>query len=215
MHREHWQAQAKTVRRAMAAGGTVAFEELLLVRDAHGHTARQLEPPPGATPRPAAALLLLYPQGGELHLPLTLRAGHLPTHKGQVSLPGGSTDPGDAGPVATALREAEEELGIPPASVEVLGVLRSFYIMPSNFMLTPVVGLSATAPELRPHPGEVELAFSVPLCQLLDPATVVTEEWELRGMRLQVPFFALAGQKVWGATAVALSEFVARMRRAG
>jgi 8-oxo-dGTP pyrophosphatase MutT (NUDIX family) len=211
---ENWQSQATMIRRAMAEGGAVALEELLIVRDLEGRFARQLEVPPGAVPRPAAALLLLYPQGGELHLPLTVRAGHLPTHKGQVALPGGSTDPEDDGPTATALREAEEELGIPPASVEVLGTLTSFYITPSNFLLTPVVGLSATAPELRPHPGEVELAFSVPLSQLLDPATIVTEEWELRGMRLQVPFFALAGQKVWGATAVALSEFVARLRRA-
>ncbi|MEI7768789.1 MAG: CoA pyrophosphatase [Chloroflexales bacterium] len=215
MSTEHWQAQATGIRRAMATGGAVAFEELLLVRDPHGHTARQLVPPPGAVPRPAAALLLLYPQGGELHLPLTVRAGHLPTHKGQVALPGGATDPEDDGPAATALREAEEELGIPPESVEVLGTLTSFYITPSNFMLTPVVGLSTAAPELRPHPGEVDLAFSVPLSQLLDPATIVTEEWELRGMRLQVPFFALAGQKVWGATAVVLSELVARIRRAG
>jgi 8-oxo-dGTP pyrophosphatase MutT (NUDIX family) len=215
MDAENWRAQADSVRRAMAGGGAVTFEELLLVRDGEGRPARQLEAPPGAIPRPAAALLLLYPLGGELHLPLTVRASHLPTHKGQVSLPGGSTDPGDDGPAATALREAEEELGIPPASVEVLGTLSSFYITPSNFMLTPVVGLSVAAPELRPHPGEVDLAFSVPLRQLLDPATVVTEEWELRGMRMQVPFFALAGQKVWGATAVALSEFVARLRRAG
>ncbi len=213
MSTEGWQAQATIVRRAMAAGGAVTFEELLLVRDLEGRFARQLEPPPGAAPRPAAVLLLLYPQDGELHLPLTLRAGHLPTHKGQVSLPGGATDPTDAGPTETALREAEEELGIPPASVEVLGALSSFYIPPSGFMITPVVGLSESAPELRPHPGEVDLAFSVPLRQILDPATVVTEEWDLHGVRLQVPFFALAGQKVWGATAIVLSEFVARLRR--
>ncbi len=213
MSTEHWQSQATSVRRAMADNSVVTFAELLLMRDAHGHMAPQMEPPSGAVPRSAAALLLLYPQDGELRVPLTVRTGHLPTHKGQVSLPGGSTDPDDDGPAATALREAEEELGIPPASVEVLGVLSSFYITPSNFMLTPVVGLSTTAPDLRPHPGEVELVFSVPLRQLLDPASIITEEWDLHGMRLQVPFFALAGQKVWGATAVALSEFVARLRK--
>jgi 8-oxo-dGTP pyrophosphatase MutT (NUDIX family) len=212
---EYWQAQADSVRRAMAAGGAVTLEELLMVRDVEGRLARQMEPPPGAVPRPAAALLLLYPEGGELHLPLTVRSSHMPTHRGQVSLPGGSTDPGDDGPAATALREAEEELGISPATVEVLGALTSFYIQPSNFLLTPVVGLSAEAPVLRPHPDEVELAFTTPLRQLLDPATIVTEEWELRGMRVQVPFFALSGQKVWGATAIVLSEFVARLRRAG
>lgn len=213
MTADDWQSQAAIVRRAMAAGGAVSFEELLLVRDAAGRLARQLEPPPQAVPRPAAALLLLYPQGGELHLPLTVRSSRLPTHRGQVSLPGGSTDPDDTGPAHTALREAEEELGIPPDSVEVLGALSSFYIPPSGFMLTPIVGISAGAPELRPHPGEVDLVFSATLRQLLDPATIVTEEWELRGERMQVPFFALGGQKVWGATAIVLSEFVARLRR--
>ncbi|NTW03252.1 MAG: CoA pyrophosphatase [Oscillochloris sp.] len=199
----------------MMAGGAVTVEELLLVRDLEGRLARYLEPPPSVVPRLAAALLLLYPQDDELHVPLTVRASHLPTHRGQVSLPGGSVDPEDQGPAATALREAEEELGIPPASVEVLGALSSFYIPPSNFLLTPVVGLCSEMPVLSPHPGEVELAFSVSLRQLLDPATVVTEQWEMRGQQMQVPYFALAGQKVWGATAIALSEFVARLRKVG
>jgi len=106
----YWHSQAAIVRRAMADGGATTLAELLLMRDTQGHMARHLEPPPGATPRPAAALLLLYPQDGELYVPLTVRTGHLPTHKGQVALPGGSLDPEDDGPVSTALREAEEEL---------------------------------------------------------------------------------------------------------
>jgi 8-oxo-dGTP pyrophosphatase MutT (NUDIX family) len=210
-----WQAQAAQVRRAMADPGPVLLEELLIMRDLEGRLGRHLQPPPSATPRPAAVLLLLFPREGELWLPLTVRSSRLPTHRGQVSLPGGATDPSDSGPEQTALREAEEELGIAPASVEVLGLLASFYITPSNFMLTPVVGLSNAEPELRPSPHEVDLAFSVPLRQLLDPASVVTEEWENSGSRMQVPFFALQGQKVWGATAIVLSELVARLRRAG
>lgn len=209
----NWQSQAALVRRAMAADGAVSVEELLLVRDSEGRLARQLDPPPGAVPRPAAALLLLYPQDGELHLPLTVRSSQLPTHRGQVALPGGSTDPDDEGPAHTALREAEEELGIPPESVDVIGALSSFYIPPSRYMLTPIVGISASTPALRPHPGEVDLAFSAPLRQLFDPQVIVTEEWDLHGVRMQVPFFALGGQKVWGATAIVLSELVARIRR--
>lgn len=210
-----WQTQAAWVRRAVAAQAPVALDDLLLPRDLHDEIARHLLPPPHVQPRQAAALLLFYPQNDRLHLPLTLRTSHLPTHRGQVSLPGGAIDPTDASVAAAALREAHEELGIDPALVEVVGCLRSFYIPPSNFMLTPVVGLATQAPPLQPNAGEVELAFEVALDQLLDPATVVVEEWQMQGVTVRVPYYALAGQKVWGATAIALSELVARLRYEG
>lgn len=210
-----WETQAAWVRRAMGDEAPISLEELLMLRDMEGRLARQMQPPPGVVPREAAALLLLYPRDDELWLPLTVRSSHLPTHSGQVSLPGGAVDPEDSGPAATALREAEEELGILPHNIDILGTLASFYIPPSNFRLTPVVGLAEAAPELRPNPHEVELAFSVPLRQLLDPATVLEEEWERGGMRMLVPYFALEGHKVWGATALLLSELVARLRRVG
>lgn len=207
--------QIAALRQAMADSRPVPIEELLVLRDLSGNPVRPMQPPPGVTPREAAALLLCYPREGELWLPLTVRSVHLTTHQGEVSLPGGGADPQDAGPVATALREASEELGISPVNIEVLGVLMSFYIQPSNNRLTPVVGLSATEPDLHPDPDEVAAVFSVPLRALLDPATVREEIWERRGIRMRVPFFALEGYKVWGATALLLSEFVARLRRAG
>ncbi len=207
--------QSAALRRAMADPSPPRLEEVLVLRDLDGHTIRPMEPAPGVTPREAAALLLLYPSAGELWLPLTVRSARLTTHKGEVSLPGGGADPEDDGPTQTALREAWEELGILPANVEVLGALTPFYIAPSNNRLTPIVGLSVGEPELRPDPDEVEAAFSVPLAALLDPATVHEEIWERRGVRMRVPFFALEGYKVWGATALLLSELVARLRRAG
>lgn len=208
-----WQRRVEQVRRALADPAPVAMEELLLLRDRAGHLARQMEPGPGITPREAAALLLLYPQDDDLWLPLTVRSAALPLHRGEVSLPGGRVDPEDAGPVAAALREAHEELGIVPAEVEVVGALSAFYIPPSNFRLTPVVGLATAPPTLVPNPMEVEAVFSVPLARLLDPATIVVEEWTWRGLPMLVPFFALEGYKVWGATALLLSEFLARLRR--
>ncbi len=208
-----WQSQAERVRHAVASPEPVALDDLLLPHDLDGNVTRHLTVPPHAQPRQAAALLLLYPHEEHLHLPLTLRASHLPTHRGQVSLPGGAIDPDDPSIEAAALREAHEELGVDPTLVEVVGRLGSFYIPPSNFMLNPVVGLATQAPTLRPHPGEVDLAFIVALDQLLSPATVVVEEWEMQGIRVRVPYFALAGQKVWGATAIVLSELVARLRR--
>ncbi|HMQ33153.1 MAG TPA: CoA pyrophosphatase [Chloroflexaceae bacterium] len=207
--------QSAALRRAVADPTPPSLEEMLVLRDLAGQLIRPMEPPPGLTPREAAALVLLYPGQGELWLPLTVRSARLTTHQGEVSLPGGGADPGDGGPAGTALREAWEELGIRPANVEVLGSLTPFYIPPSNNRLTPVVGLSVGEPELRPDPNEVEAAFSVPLRALMDPATVREEVWERRGVAMRVPFYALEGYKVWGATALLLSELVARLRRAG
>ncbi len=208
-----WQHQLNRVRRALINTAPVPLDELLLLRHPDGTSARPLAPEPAVTPRPAAALLLLYPQADDLWLPLTARSGRLPLHRGEVSLPGGATDPEDSGPEMTALREAHEEVGLDPAVVEVLGRLTPFYIPPSNFMLTPVVGFTPEPPALQANPQEVDAVFSVPLGRLLDPATVVEEEWTLREMRVRVPFFALEGYKVWGATAILLSELVARLRR--
>lgn len=213
MEEAFWIRQSELVRRAVVDPAAPTLEELLVLRDLDGRLVRQMDPPAGVTPREAAVLLLLYPFQGELWLPLTVRSSRLTTHRGEVSLPGGGADPGDAGPAHTALREAEEELGIPPAGVEVVGQLSSFYIPPSNNRLTPVVGLMASAPDLRPDPNEVEAAFVVPLRMLLDEATVREEVWERRGMRMRVPYFSLEGYKVWGATALLLSEFVVRLRR--
>jgi 8-oxo-dGTP pyrophosphatase MutT (NUDIX family) len=201
------------VRRAVADATPTPLEELLLLRDLQGRLLRSMQPPQGVTPREAAALLLLVPTGNDMLLPLTLRSATLPTHSGEVSLPGGGADPGDASPTATALRETHEELGIDPQAVEVWGTLTPIYIPPSNFRLTPVVGFTPALPALAPNPGEVDAVLLVRLSRLLDPATVVIEEWERRGMPMRVPFFALEGHKVWGATALVLSELVARLRR--
>lgn len=208
-----WQHQAQRIRRSLTDTTPVAVEELLLMRDLNGTLARAMQPAPGIIPRTAAVLLLLYPQADDLWLPLTVRSGVLPLHRGEVSLPGGATDPEDDGPVMTALREAHEEIGLDPAVVEVWGMLTPFYIPPSNFMLTPVVGFTPTPPVLHPNPDEVDTVFSVPLSRLLDPATIVEEEWTLYGMQVWVPFFALEGYKVWGATAILLSELLVRLRR--
>jgi 8-oxo-dGTP pyrophosphatase MutT (NUDIX family) len=173
-----------------------------------------MEPPEGITARPGAVLILLYPDGPDLRLPLTVRSDRLPNHRGEVSLPGGATDPQDNSPAATALRECWEEVGVAPGSVDVWGTLAPIYIPPSNFRITPVVGHSARPPTLKPNDDEVSAVLTVTLRELLDPARVVVERWTLRGADVQVPFFAIAGHKVWGATALILSEFVARLRRA-
>jgi 8-oxo-dGTP pyrophosphatase MutT (NUDIX family) len=210
---DHWMAWSQLAQAALQPGPAVPFDDLLLVRDLAGRFARRFDPPEGARPRLGAVLVLLYPDGPDLRLPLTVRSELLTSHRGEVSLPGGAIDPGEDGPIAAALRECHEELGVDPALVDVWGTLTSFYIQPSNFQITPVVGFCERAPLLRPNSAEVSAVLTVTLRELLDPATVVVEQWQLRGMDVMVPFFAIAGHKVWGATAVVLSEFVARMRR--
>ncbi|NJK80629.1 MAG: CoA pyrophosphatase [Chloroflexaceae bacterium] len=202
------------VRQALEAGDPVPLEELLMIRDLQGQMVPR-KPAAGRTPREAAVLILLYPQDDDLWFPLTVRSPHLPQHRGEVSLPGGSVDPEDADLVATALRETHEELGIDPAQIEVIGTMSSFYIPASNFQLTPVVGVTTEAPEIVPNPYEIDSVLHVPLRLLLSGETIIEEEWTLHGMRLIVPFFAIEGYKVWGATALLLSELAARLRRLG
>jgi 8-oxo-dGTP pyrophosphatase MutT (NUDIX family) len=208
-----WERWAQLTQLALSPGPTVPADQLLLVRDLAGRTARPLEPPPGIRPRAGAVLLLLYPDGDDLRLPLTVRSELLPNHRGEVSLPGGATDPEDRGPEETALRECQEELGVDPATIAVWGALTPIYITPSNFRITPIVGFSAAPPEVRLNVSEVSAVISVTLRELLDPQRVVVEQWTLRGHDVQVPFFAVAGHKVWGATALMLSELIARIRR--
>ena len=204
---------AQLVQAALQPERSVPIDQLLLVRDRAGQFVRRFEPPEGTMPRLGAVLVLLYPDAEDLRLPLTVRSEHLRSHRGEVSLPGGAIDPGEDGPIAAALRECHEELGVDPARVAVWGTLSSFYIQPSNFQITPVVGFCERAPKLTPNHAEVSAVITVTLRELLDPATVMAEHRQLRGIDVIVPYFAIAGHKVWGATAVVLSEFVARMRQ--
>lgn len=210
---EKWKQQTRWLHRALADTAPVPPGDLLVPLGTEGQILRKMSPDPGVVPREAAALVLFYPREGRLWFPLTARSPRLPNHGGEVSLPGGAVEPGDTGLVATALRETHEELGIEPGKIEVWGFLSTIYIPASNFRLTPVVGFASALPRFSPCPFEIAEVFSVPLCQILNPATVVTEEWSLHGVQAHVPFFWLNGYKVWGATALLLSELVARMRR--
>ncbi len=168
--------------------------------------------------RDAAALVLLYPHDGRLHVPLTVRGGGMRTHTGQVSLPGGSVDAGES-IEAAALREAVEEVGVDPADVTILGRLTSLHIPVSGFLLHPVVGVAGGRPRFQPAAWEVARLLEVPLLVLDDPDTLRTERRQRQaGERLteiEVPYFAFEGEKVWGATAMILAEFLAVTRAAG
>jgi len=174
---------------------------------------RSFSPPPGVEPRRAGVLLLLYPIHGLLHLALTVRTSDLNHHSGQVSLPGGGWEEGDASLQETALRETHEEIGIATAGLELLGSLTPIYVSPSNNIVHPFVAYAPQRPAFQPDPKEVAELLNVPLHLLLDPATRREEDCTWRGAPLHVPFYAVGEHKVWGATAIILAEFLELVKR--
>lgn len=161
--------------------------------------------------RQAGVLVLLYPESDGLHIVLTRRADTLRGHSGQISFPGGRRDPDDIDFTATALRETCEELGICD-NVQVLGSLSPIYIPPSNFEVYPTVATLPERPVYSPNPDEVAEVFTLPLEQLLDIRTRSQEEWDFQGTRVPISFYLVRGHKVWGATAIILSELEYRLR---
>ncbi len=159
----------------------------------------------------AGVLLLLYSRRGRPSLLLTKRTELVFHHRGQISLPGGEQHPGES-PIRTALRETEEELGIDLGKVRVLGCLTPLYIPPSNYCVYPVVSSLRRRPDFRAQPEEVAEIIEVPLDHFLDPRNLRKEEWTIRGVRMNVPFFEYRTHKIWGATAMILAEFLSLIR---
>lgn len=163
--------------------------------------------------RPSAVLVPIVEGGGRSFLLLIERAPGGP-HGGQIAFPGGKEEKGDDSPVATALREAREEIGLDPASVEVLGLLSPLAVIVSRFLVQPVVGLVAEAPVLRPNPDEVASILEVGLDELLDPASKAEREVIARGEPRRVPCYVFGKTVVWGVTAMMLSELEEVLREA-
>jgi len=158
------------------------------------------------------AVLILLIEGSvperRLELPLIVRADDGTTHGGQIGLPGGGFEPGDSFPVATALREAEEEIAAVPSDVEVLGALTALYIWVSNYYIVPVIGAYRGDPGgFRANPAEVQDVVRVAVEALRNGRTL--RRVEARGIPRRVPAYVAGDIEVWGATAMVLSEFFA------
>jgi 8-oxo-dGTP pyrophosphatase MutT (NUDIX family) len=151
--------------------------------------------------RRAGVLVPLILRGRGADLLFTRRTDHVETHKGQISFPGGMTDEGDTDIVHTALREAEEELGIAAKYVEIKGILDDIAV-PSGFIITPVVGTLRALPLLTPNPQEVAEAFTVPLAFFCNPANGRSELRDYRGGKREVWFYQHGEHIIWGATAM-------------
>jgi 8-oxo-dGTP pyrophosphatase MutT (NUDIX family) len=192
------------------AGSRLAPASEALVRDLRrvlGERAPARRQAPDAT---AAAVLVGLFEGprGEPHLWLVLRPQGLRTHSGQVALPGGKRDPDDADLVATALREAEEEIGLPPRAVEVLGEADDL-VTGTGFVITPVIGWIGEPFEPRPNPGEVARAFAAPFATFR--AAGLVEMIPIPSIRRMVQTYRIEGEIVWGATAAILSALARRV----
>ncbi len=162
---------------------------------------RRLEVRPGE--RAAAVLLPILDAGGGEDGPALLlerRAGNLGNHAGQYAFPGGVADPGDASPVATALREAHEETGLEAERVRVVGRLSDIRT-PTGFVITPVVGVVEGRPRLSPHEEEVEELVLLPLCELLKDDAFVMVRRRARGVLMHGHALVYRGRIIWGATA--------------
>ena len=161
----------------------------------------------GITP---AAVLVAVVDRPEPTVILTLRPMTMRKHPGQISFPGGRIDPGDDGPVDAALREAEEEIGLPRAAVEIVGTADRYRTI-TGFEVTPVIGIVPPDVPLTPHPGEVEAVFEAPLAYLLDPGHQAVRTAEFRGRERSYFEIDYEGRRIWGATAAMIVNLSRRL----
>ena len=165
---------------------------------------------PNADARRAAVLILLYPYNNQIYLPLIVRPVYAGVHSGQVALPGGKIEPEDTSPVAAALRETEEEIGVQVPEAQVIGALSDLYIPPSNFIVTPVLAYTEAQPTYQPDPGEVAKVLDFPLSAFASPDNKSTVRVKaMKNVTLEAPCYRINGRTVWGATAMMMSELLA------
>ncbi len=161
----------------------------------------------GAAPKPAAVLVPLYVRERELFTLFTRRSDTVEHHKGQISFPGGVKEPGDANLWTTAIREAEEEVGIPRASVRLLGALPRLVTV-TDFEVSPFVGAVPYPTPFAPHREEVEQILEIPVSYLLDPRAVEERPVRWNGRDVMTLVYHYQGHTVWGATARILADLL-------
>ena len=161
----------------------------------------------------SAVLILLYEENGVICFTLTERTQTVEHHRGQISLPGGARE-ADEKLSSTAIRETQEEIGIYAYDVDLIGALSPLFVPVTGFIINPFVGIINANFDPQPAPEEVETVFSVPVNELLNDDNELQEKKNLRGYYVNIPYFLLSGHKVWGATAMILSEFKTVLKEA-
>lgn len=168
---------------------------------------------PGRNAAEAAVLILLYPEAGTVCTFFIQRPQYKGVHGGQISFPGGKRETTDRFPVDTALREAHEEAGIDPSSVEIAGILTPLFIPVSNIVVTPVVGCASNPPRFIPDRSEVVYVIEAGLRSFLDYSILTTGPFEIRGEKIEIRYFDYKGHVIWGATAMILNELIVILNR--
>lgn len=159
-------------------------------------------------PKKGAVLILLYESKGIIKFPLIVRPVYDGVHSGQISLPGGGVNENDENLEDTALRETEEETGVFKNKIEVVGRLSNLYIPPSNYLVTPVVGIYHVKPKFIPDKKEVARIVEMDVEKIMDETLINEKKIKLsNGVSVLTPYFDLNGLIIWGATAMILSEF--------
>jgi 8-oxo-dGTP pyrophosphatase MutT (NUDIX family) len=172
----------------------------------------ELERAPDAGPlREAAVLIPLFVRDKSLWTLFTKRTDLVEHHKGQISFPGGGKDPSDANLWETAIRETEEEIGVPRAGVKILGALPKLVTV-TDFEVSPFVGALPYPTAFTPHAGEVESIIEVPVAYLLDPMVVEERPVKWKGRDVLTLVYHYKGHAIWGATARILADFLAALR---
>ena len=162
----------------------------------------------------AAVLVPMFVKDGRIHLLMLKRTADVGHHKNQIAFPGGVCEPGDNGPVATALREAEEETGLEPGRVRVLGIFHDTATI-TGFRITPVVGAIPHPYPFRPNPAEVARLLEVPFDLFGDESKRTSNEAEVGGRSFRVDFHPFEGDTIWGASARIAGELYRFLRRKG
>lgn len=158
-------------------------------------------------PAKAAVMALMYPSAGKIHMAFIKRNEYDGPHSAQVSFPGGAWENGDRTLQQTAIRETREELGI-SGELEILGSLTDLHIPVSNYLVTPFVGWMDETPLFKPDPAEVQYVIEAPLQSLLSASNMEMELMVRHDLAIQAPCYKIGKEKIWGATAMMLSEIL-------
>ena len=165
-------------------------------------------PSPNERTRESAVLILFYPSENQISIPLILRPQYDGVHGGQMAFPGGRVEKEDENLIRTAMREAQEEIGVRLTDIEVIGQLTKLFIPPSNFNVQPVIGYMNHKPDFYPDAREVDKVIEITLEEILNPEIIGRKILNIRGLEIDAPFYQIQEHTVWGATAMMISELL-------